>query len=75
MPAGIAMKKVEILDNPDGSRSMVFSGDAAQSSAKSSRRPIKPLRHGQAEAPSRYEKVIRAADQVVFPRGEVKHMP
>ena len=75
LPAGIAMKKVEILDNPDGTRSMVFSGDAAQSSAKSSRRPIKPLRHGQAEAPSRYEKVIRAADQVVFPRGEVKHMP
>ena len=75
LPAGIAMRKVEILDNPDGTRSMVFSGDAAQSSAKSSRRPIKPLRHGQAEAPSRYEKVIRAADQVVFPRGEVKHMP
>ena len=75
LPAGIAMKKVEILDNPDGTRSMVFPGDAAQSSAKSSRRPIKPLRHGQAEAPSRYEKVIRAADQVVFPRGEVKHMP
>lgn len=75
LPAGIAMKKVEILDNPDGSRSMVFSGDAAQSSATPKRRPIKPLRHGQAEAPSRYEKVIRAADQVVFPRGEVKHMP
>ena len=75
LPAGIAMKKVEILDNPDGTRSMVFSGDAAQSSATPNRRPIKPLRHGQAEAPSRYEKVIRAADQVVFPRGEVKHMP
>ena len=75
LPAGIAMKKVEILDNPDGTRSMVFSGDAAQASETPNQRPIKPLRHGQAAAPSRYEKVIRAADQVVFPRGEVKHMP
>ena len=75
LPAGIAMKKVEILDNPDGTRRMVFAGDAAQPSAPPSQRPIKPLRQGQVEAPSRYEKVIRAADQVVFPRGETKHLP
>ena len=75
LPAGIAMKKVEILDNSDGTRRIVFSKDAAQTSTKTSRPPIKPLRHGQMDSPSRYEKVIRAADQVVFPRGEVKHMP
>lgn len=75
LPAGIAMRKVEIVDDPDGTRRTVFAGDAAASSTEPSRPPIKPLHHGQAEASSRYEKVIRAADQVVFPRGEIKHMP
>ena len=75
LPADIAMRKVEIVDNPDGTRRMVLSGDDAESSAAPSRQPIKPLHHGQAETSSRYEKIIEAADQVVFPKGEVKHMP
>ena len=75
LPADIAMRKVEILDNPDGTKRMVFAGDDAESSAAPSRLPIKPLQHGQAETSSHYEKVIEAADQVVFPKGEVKHMP
>ena len=73
LPAGIAMRKVEIVEDPDGTRRLI-AGDAAPSSTAPSQ-PIKPLRHGQAEASGRYEKVVGAADQVVFPRGEIKHMP
>ena len=75
LPADIAMRKVEIVDDPDGTRRMVLSGDAARSLTAASRRSAKSLHHGQAESPSHYEKTIRAANQVVFPRGEVKHMP
>lgn len=75
LPPGIAMRKVEIVDDLDGARRMVIAGDAAPSLAAPSRPPIKPLHHGQAEASSRHEKGVRAANQVVFPRGEIKHMP
>ena len=74
LPAGIAMRKVEIVEDQDGAKRVVIAEDAASSSTAPSQ-PIKPLRHGQAEASGRYEKVVGAADQVVFPRGEIKHMP
>ena len=76
LPPGIAIRQVEIVEDPDGAKRMVIAGDAAPSSTSpAARPPIKPLHHGQAEASSRHEKAIRAADQVVFPRGEIKHMP
>ena len=72
LPPDIAMRKVEIVEDPSGARRMIL---VPPSSTTPTRPPIEPPHHGQAEASSHYEKVIRAADQMVFPRGEVRHMP
>ena len=68
LPANIAMKRVEIRDNPDGTKRLVLLETP-------NRLTTKRVRQGQMDSPSGYEKVVRAADQVVFPRGEIKHMP
>ena len=79
LPADLAekaMRRVEILDNPDGTKRLVFPGDNAESSATPPQPSIdEPLQHREAAIPPRFEKVIEAADQVVFPEGENRHMP
>lgn len=69
------MRRVEILDNPDGTKRLVVPGDNAESSAAPRRPSTEPLQHRQAANPGRFEKVIEAADQVVFPKGESRRMP
>ena len=75
LPADIAMRRVEILDNPDGTRRLAFPGDGTEPSAVPRKRSNELLHHRPAAEPGRFAKVIEAADQVVFPKGERRHMP
>ena len=75
LPADIAMRRVEIVDGPEGGRRVFVVEDEGHRSPAPKPESAEPARVRPADAPRRHAKAVWAADERVFPQGETRHMP